>query len=312
MTTNVLEVPFKIPHEKLVFNSEANQKSTSDCLLIASLEAFKLVYKQVLQNAEPFKAYGIQKSIFNKPIGSLAGLYLLVHTKSGQFYIGSSVNLGQRRREIRAAFQTPYIAKKRKSGNGETLIPAFNKKVLEFIKQNPDAIKDFYFIPLIFFDKQNLSLEGKALSSYLDLNVESRLITHVFNTDPLNKKIFNVKAVGAFQENNTFGGSPESGSEDCPVALQNPENPLDILCAFESISAAANMLGVSPRAIRYYRDKGIMVNINKDEFDCYPVDSKFNNAESLALRKANDEGVPFSEKQKELRLLVGKLKKLPI
>lgn len=184
----------------------------------------------------------------------MAGLYLIVNKRTKKIYLGGTGDLAQRKGEHHYNLTKPKRRKK------------LSKSMLTDLIEG--TIDDFYYVPIVTFDQnliKNLKItQGnslkKELSIFLDQKVEKVILEEFFNANSeFCSYFYNEKTVGAFQINNTYGGSPKSGTKNRPVSFQNKY-------AWESISAAAKSLNKDRKTIRNKRDSNILQEINSEEF----------------------------------------------
>ncbi len=136
-----------------------------------------------------------------------AGIYLIVNLKTMKIYLGGSCNLAQRKGEHKQ-----NLTKSERSTR-------LNAQIREDLKNG--SLSDFYFVPLVVFDLSkvigfetaSLLSINKQIAEFLDLNVEKYLLEEFLSPDSNYQSFFyNLTTIGAFQEENTFGGSPKSGT----------------------------------------------------------------------------------------------------
>jgi hypothetical protein len=216
----------------------------------------------------------------NSHLTNVVGLYLIINRRSNKFYLGSSIDLAQRRREYRS-----YISN--------------NSKKLDKTMREDRVIgqaSDFYFVPVVGFHRSNVTNvtgrrtsaaqpvgistapgsssearrtslaqrsaqqeTNKLLRTFLDLRVEQPLLTEYLNPKSQYASFFyNKKTIGSFVKGNKEGGSAQSGSPNRPLMFEN--------YAWESVRAAANSLSKDRKSIRLQRDQDKFKEISIEEF----------------------------------------------
>nr|AYQ94409.1 hypothetical protein [Chloromonas rosae] len=189
-----------------------------------------------------------------KQLRSRRGIYLLVNSVTNRFYIGSSTNLQQRRREY-ASWLT---------SNNKTF-EKLNSNIQQEVRDNNIPPSTFFFIPILFFDNlisSPLNLSGSSpiqipavftewASQFLDEEIEEKILINVFQDQNLTNYKYNVTTSGDFRLNNKLGGYRESNAIAVNIDGYN----------FPSYVAAATALNISTKTLRNQRIKPFYENI---------------------------------------------------
>lgn len=189
-----------------------------------------------------------------------SGLYLIINKTTSKIYLGCASDLAQRKGDHHRNFKNP------------------DRTTSVYSSMSPDlnlaGADSFYFVPILAFPIQNVIhipsipfTKNQQVSSFLEEFVESVLLEDFIGPSaPANIKnlFYNVKVSGRFQENNKYGGSPNSGSPSASLfyALNSGSGEI----AFESVSAAAKILNCETKNIRTKRDKNILQPLTAEEF----------------------------------------------
>lgn len=176
-----------------------------------------------------------------------AGLYAIVNSRTKKIYVGGTTNLSQRKGEHKKGLFDGIRSNK--------LLKSFEVD-LQTGEEN-----DFSFIPLVVFPKSIFQYFSnlKEFQNLLEEEFETPLLKE-FLLDSQNSSFFyNQKTIGGFQENNIFGGTPQSGCANQAIQYQE--------YAWESISAAAKSLQVDRKSIRNKRSQGIFRSITQREYE---------------------------------------------
>lgn len=257
----------------LDFSTEA-LKSTTTMLIKTGQE----VISKLLQEIDSENLNWDQFPMFGRNLGSgltnQAGVYIIINRRTKKFYIGSSADLAQRKGEHSRNFKNPG-----RLGSRSVINPAISADL-----EAPGSYSDFYFAAVFCFPHtQRTGASSKILDNsfcqdLFDLTIEKGIIEHFLTDEAFKNRCYNTRSIGRFERGNTFGGSPQSGSPAKPVALLDAENG-KMLYAWESVTAAANSLGLAPATIRNYRTDGKLVEISTSEYESFEG-PKISNAEA--------------------------------
>jgi hypothetical protein len=239
------------------------------------------VLDQLKQGTFPSSAYPFSK-VLNSGLTGLAGVYLIVNTKTMKIYLGGASDLAQRKGDHKRNFTDPNRLKK--------VYPALREDLAS------GSLKDFCYVPLLGFNCGNVvgltgtGTRNQEVMNFLDSEVESILLEEFIGVDSNIKQYFyNTKTIGQFQEGNTYGGAPQSGSQDRPLSFEN--------YAWESVKAAATCLGCDRKMIRLKRDAGLVKEISSEEYKAF-----------TGIQISNKEAATFfNGKEEELLVLRKKL-----
>jgi len=204
---------------------------------------------------------------------NIAGIYLIVSPLTQKFYIGSASNLAQRKGDHKRNYTN--------DSRRDPIMRPFRATNIENIYFVPILTLPINLVNGLNFDSQTLGTFNQQLQRFFDRKVESVLINEVLTDSYYVRFITNTRDVGAFQPQNTFGGTPQSGQQDKPVAYRN-------LYAWESISAAAECLGRDRKTIRNKQIQGILTYLTKEEYENFPG-QKISNRDSFTIFQSRQE-----------------------
>lgn len=172
------------------------------------------------------------------------GFYIIYNKKTKKFNLGSSIEFSKRISYYNRDFRNYLENKKSK----------LYKSFIEDIETNNCSDTDFYFVPIISFDKTQtefINLENFESSvSISDIpqikfleTIEFYAIEYFLRSDDYSARLYNKVASSKFTIGNTLR-SPNSGSPSQPIKLKNTQ------FAWESVSLAAEFFEVDRRTIR--------------------------------------------------------------
>lgn len=167
MTTNPSFELKKLTDSLDLANSSDSPMKTN--LIETSKNQIDKLQNQVQQNQFPFELFTFQKNL-GSGLTKVAGIYLVYNKRTQKAYVGSSVNLAQRKGEYNRNLTDPNRFKK------------VNANIITDLQNG--QIDDFYFIPLVGFDQNQvigyttkLSLElRQQLSTFFDLELEQPIL----------------------------------------------------------------------------------------------------------------------------------------
>lgn len=206
---------------------------------------------------------------------------MIINRANKRVYLGGAANLAQRKGEHSLNLSNP---------NRITKLQLPMRDDLKI-----GTAENFYFVPIIFFNTNNVIKSqiaqdsyNQQVASFLDNYVE-RLLLEYYLTSNLQQVFYNVKTVGTFEIGNTFGSLGNGGLPPNAISYKK--------YAWESVSAAANTFNVDRKLIREKRNNGIMFAITTEEFNNFSG-VKITNADALEFSKA---------KPKEYNVLLAEL-----
>lgn len=249
--------------------NSSNSPMTTN-LIATSLNQIGQLLNQMQQNQFAFHQFTFQKNL-GSGLTNVAGIYMVYNKRTQKAYVGSSVNLAQRKGEYKRNLTDPNRFKK------------VNANIITDLQNG--QIGDFYFIPLVGFDHNQvigyttkLSLElRKQLSIFFDLEIEKAILQALINPNAsIGLALYNTKTVGRFQAGNTYGKGPNSGSASKALSISIPSPSGTKEFAWESVSAASNSLKIDRKIIRIKRDRGVFQLISKQDFEAF-LGSKIEN-----------------------------------
>jgi len=245
--------------EPLDISSQPKKEIIKQKLLTELRPIIDSVISQVKNNSFDFTPYFFERNP-NSGLTGKGGFYLIINKTNKKFYLGSTINLVQRKGEHKEGFSH------------------LNRISNPHIKADVIATSagDFYFVPILKFSCTNCvlpsDLGGKTktgfISEFLDTQVESTLLQGYLADDSSLKDVFyNIAVVGRFTPGNTRGGTPQSGESRKPVSFNGE-------CAWESQSAAAISLGVDRGTIRSKVNSGLLDVLSQDNYNNFPDNLK--------------------------------------
>lgn len=260
-------------------------------------DVFELIsdfIKQVVNNKVNFDSANalltlLPKDSF-KEIKLKPGIYLIVNSFTKRFYLGSSVNLQQRRREYAS-----QIVSKTKS------FSKLNSGIQQEINKNNIDPKYFYFYPICYFDNLTWSLGilqnliqpifEENTARFIDEEFEEKILERIFEDPFLSKYKYNVITAGGFRANNKLGGYREGNA--IPVKIDN--------YYFPSYVAASKALNIDRKTLRNQKKNPTYgKNITDINFNDYE------NSEKKGGTKVSVNPSCFSlEERNRLLLLIG-------
>lgn len=172
------------------------------------------------------------------------GFYMIYNKKTKKFYLGNSIEFSKRVAYYNRDFRNYFGNKKSK----------LYKSFIEDIEIHNCSEADFYFVPIMSFDKTTtefINLES-IVSSISNSNdpivklletIEFNAIEHFLVNVGYSEKLYNKVASSKFTIGNQLR-SPKSGSPSKPIKFKNAQ------FAFESVSLAAQFLNVDRHTIR--------------------------------------------------------------
>jgi len=272
-----------------------NQEST-DGLVDSLVSRLKDLVSSTLENVKKpdfFTKNNLQSLQEGPSKGSgltkASGWYMVYNKRTGKFNFGYGTNLSLRKayykQDLKEFFKNLNSSGELVSGAPTRfkLYPAICKDILE----SNSKMADFYFIPLLCYKQTKFIFDTnflnnttlvKAIENFLQ-KVEKPVLTFLLQEKQLQSLLYNVKDTGRFEQGNTYGGSPNSGKADKPLAEQ------DNGYAWESVTVCANFLGVSNKAIRHHRGDEAnksFKSITKEEWENWPEDLKITRSNSLS------------------------------
>jgi len=217
--------------------------------------------------------YGFGKNTINSLfLTEKAGFYLIINSKTKKNYLGSTSDLAQRKGEHRQ----------------------------NLIKKKRGKIKDFHFVPLLYFKlflnetlkDPSVSLK-KQIANLLDFEVEQPVLEYFLNpSNPFHYFFYNEKTIGQFQLGNTYGGSFKSGKKKQPVRFGN--------YAWESLSIVAQCFNKDRKTIRNKLYQGFLTCLTLKEFNDFQGEKiTRNNVQMFLCLKANE--LKFMKNQRFLK-----------
>lgn len=223
----------------LDLSSEENKQNSAKELILFAKTAILNIISEIQKETFDYSPYCFNKTRESN-LTNKSGLYLIVNENVKKIYLGSTLNLAQRKGEYNQNFSNPNrIAKVNSSMRNDLTVS--NSTV-------------FYFVPLIAIPSSDSREIRQQLSIFFDLQVEKPLLEDFIDKNSTVKNVFyNQKTVGSFQPNNTFGGTPQSGIPSKPTRCGN--------FAWESLSACAISMKVDRKTIRNKIKKGLFEEI---------------------------------------------------
>lgn len=222
-----------ISPSSLNLSSKEDRVIIADSFVQAAMEQVKRLRYLVSRGELSSDTYSFNKDL-QSGLTNMAGLYIILNTKTKKIYLGSTSNLAQRKGEHNQSMNNPARRDKLPKGIQQDLVQ--------------ESIQDFCFIPILAISQKKFSSLTKSpaltkqIAAFLDLEVEARLLGSYLNEVSQDSITFyNEKTAGTFERGNTSGGSPQSGSPDKALKFEN--------YAWESVSAAANSLGKDRKTI---------------------------------------------------------------
>lgn len=262
-----------------VSNTSLNLSSKEERVLIAdslvdnAMQQIKQVRALVSLGQISSETYSFKKDL-QSGLTNMAGLYIILNTKTKKLYLGGTSNLAQRKGEYNQSLKNVQRREKLSKGIQDDLV-----------KGN---IKDFCFIPIVAISQRNFSgfktksTSTAQIAAFLDSEVEQKLLKYYLNeTSQDSITFYNQKELGTFIPGNTSGGSTNSGSIDKPLMFQN--------YAWESLNAAANSLGKDRKTLRIRRDNGVFIEMTAEQFQTFQGTRISNgNAKTYFVDKSNE------------------------
>jgi len=226
-----------------------SEKNSSIQILIPTI--YGLVYQVVDQikaknfPTDTFKLTGVLR------IGMTgkSGFYLLVNLNNMRCYLGETCHLTRRRANYMFGFREAMKGK-----SSRAIVATLRKEIFD----NTATITDFLWIPLLVMpsglycfknkeatpEKTVKKLQNEEKTSFL-CEIKSSVLTKLFEEQKIS--LYNIQTGSTFVEGNKFGGSKNSGDPAKPIKIGK--------FAFESISCAAQALGVDRKTIRLAKEK---------------------------------------------------------
>nr|AOH77123.1 putative GIY-YIG homing endonuclease [Dunaliella salina] len=172
------------------------------------------------------------------------GFYMIYNKKTKKFYLGNYIEFSKRIAYYNRDFRNYFSNKKSK----------LYKSFIEDIQTNHCSEADFYFVPIMSFDKTttefiNLeSLESSVSNSNSPIvnlleTIEFNAIEYFLVDFGYSTKLYNKVASSKFTIGNKLR-SPKSGQASQPIQLKNTQ------FAWESVSLAAQFINVDRHTIR--------------------------------------------------------------
>jgi len=202
------------------------------------------------------------------------GWYAILNLKNGKINFGSLTrDFAQRKGEYQRDFREFR-------GNPHTRNPRLYASLRKEITENKCTDEDFVFLPLVLLSKADFNelLINPASSTNHGLSktqwlqdIEEEVLRFFLESTLYKERFYNTKTTSRFLPSNTSGGFRTGNVE--PVAEVGGEKPR----AFESVSAAAAILGRDRRSIRNYIQRGTLKRLTPQEWDAWPEDLKFIN-----------------------------------
>lgn len=234
------------------------------------LETFKMVIKRDSKSG----------------ITGKAGFYLIFNIKNSSIYLGETLDLATRKATY---MQGMREAQKELASNTQNYEKQLNRStIVKQVELKISNIEDFIFVPVVISDvnqfrsvSTNVKAKRSDISRFL-IEIETMILKRLFAKG---FSLYNQKFGVLFEKNNTFGGSPNSGSPSSHVKMFN--------VAFESVQCAAKSLGVHPKSIRNY----IVKFPNVD----YLTEEQWTNW--IAIKVLNGQEAAFMQKYPDFRAL---------
>lgn len=244
-------------------STEKNRKNVANNLIPLIKTEISTLLDQINKNMFDFSNFSFNKDP-NSNLTNKAGIYLIVNKKNKKFYLGGASNLAQRKGDYKRNFT-----------NSGRINKVYEPMRADLLSGNID---DFVFIPILAFSTSNVLLDltidpeqtrNQKIMQFLDSQIEFPILTDFLQDNlHIKQQIYNTKAIGQFQLNNTYGGSANSGAPDKPVSINN--------YAWESISSAAKSLGCSTKTIRNKINNNLINIITPKQFVNFNGNKIFN------------------------------------
>lgn len=171
---------------------------------------------------------------------------MIYNKKTKRFYLGNSIEFSKRVAYYNRDFRNYFGNKKNKLYNS----------FIEDIRINNCSETDFYFVPIMSFDKTTTEFSNSksfvssiSISNSNDLRIklletiEFKVIEHFLADVNYSPRLYNKVASSKFTIDNQLR-SPKSGSPSRPIKLRNAQ------FAWESVSLAAQFFNVDRHTIR--------------------------------------------------------------
>lgn len=262
---------FTLLTQKISFSAENNLLEIARTMISTTKKEVDMIISNVLKDSFDFDSFSL--TTYDVNFKNLVGLYLIVNRKSRKFYLGSSIDLAQRKREYRSYLNTN------------------SKKLYKTMREDrvTGQASDFYFVPLVGFHRTNVTgfinasqqAINKSLRTFLDFEVEEPLFVSYLDPKAKYASLFyNKKTIGIFVKGNVEGGSFQSGLPNQPLMFEN--------YAWESVSAAAKSLEKDRKSIRLQRNPGKFKAISIEEFQNF-AEIRISNASASTFFKDRPE-----------------------
>jgi len=247
---------------------------------------------------EPFKI--VTKRDSKSGMTGKAGFYLIFNLKNKKVYLGETINLATRKATyMQGMREDTKLSAHIQLYLGDTLSLDKQPRKFTVVKQvqlKIAAIEDLIFVPVVISDTNsqfryfptNEKAKRKDIDRFL-LEIETmvlkRLITRGLN-------LYNQKFGGLFEKKNKLGGSPNSGTPSLHMKIGN--------VAFESVSCAAQSLGVTRKTIRNYINKYASVDyLTEEQWTNWMDEKVLNSQEAEFLEKNPSFRAPYYGKSKK-------------
>jgi hypothetical protein len=249
---------------------------------------------------KPFKI--VTKRDSKSGITGKAGFYLIFNLKNKNVYLGETINLATRKATYMQGMReaTKVSAEKAQEGGYALSLDKQLRKftIVKQVQLKISDIEDFIFVPVVISDNSQfryLATNEKAKRKDIDrflLEIETMVLKRLINRG-LN--LYNQKFGGLFEKKNKFGGSPNSGTPSLHIKIGN--------VAFESVSCAAQSLGVTRKTIRNYITKYASVDyLTEEQWTNWTGEKVFNSQEAAFLEKNPNFRAPYYGKSKKSKL----------
>jgi hypothetical protein len=285
---NILLIPNSI-EKSLSFNQEYTQ------IVETTIDQVIDVFMAQRLPVEPFKI--VTKRDRKSGMTGKAGFYLIFNLKNKKVYLGETINLATRKATyMQGMREAKKLSAEKASGDPLSLDKQLRKfTVVKQVQLKISAIDDFIFVPVVISDTNsqfryfptNEKAKRKDIDRFL-LEIETMVLKKLI-TRGLN--LYNQKFGGLFEKKNKFGGSPNSGNPSLHTKIGN--------VAFESVSCAAQSLGVTRKTIRNYINKYASVDyLTEEQWTNWMGEKVLNGQEAEFLEKNPNFRAPYYGKSK--------------
>lgn len=222
-------------------------------LVSKTKEKLLMIQEQVKNDTFEYNDFSFEKKR-NSGLTEIVGIYMIINKRTKKMYLGGSGDLAQRKGEHRQNFTKVTRYHK-----------VYNSMKQDLTKGKPD---DFYFVPIVGFHQDLATLSNNAIftgnskkkqfSIFIDIKVEQVILNEMLANESLSEVFYNQKSIGAFQTENPYGGTPQSGMKNRALYFENN--------AWESVSASAKSLKKDRKSIRKKRDNKVLIEMSLEEY----------------------------------------------